>query len=525
MTSLQPHFCRHPIEDQPMAIRRILKHACIAILSGMLCVTTQASHGSDAPSSASGVPSGQPMLLSVKHMRDDLAFMREKIRLQHSNPYLYTHAKTFDQLYRELDRGLDRPLDRLEFYRRAARLAASLKDGHTLVDLQIDDFEAFAKTHGVFPLPVSFINGRLYVAADESDAAKPPPHESRIKEIKPEAIKPNAIKPGVEITAINGKSTSAIVDDYRGLINDVHPIYDVYARLFRELYWLRYGAVPTFTIAYRNNDGSTGTATMASRLFPPGAFHSYQPEGTAYKFEMLPSHRAGLLTINSFSPSDGFDAFLDQSFATLQQNNAGALIIDIRKNGGGSGRLAQQVVSYLTDRPYKLIGAFYVKVTDDLKTLYRQATTHTDEDTRKIVMSHPSGELVDGLKDSGPVVITPVHRDHVFHGDVYLLTANNTFSAAAMFAAYVKCNRLGTVVGEEPGQATNFVADAVPFTMPNSKLTFEVSFSEIHMPCEQSYVHGIRPDDPVTPTPEQLASGKDAALDYTLKLIEQRQRP
>ncbi len=477
------------------------------MLACMICVSAQAGPDSsvaDAPSTAqpTSMPaSGHQAPLSVKQMRDDLAFLRAKILSQHSNPYLYTNAKTFDQLYRELDRGLDRPLDRLEFYRRAARLAASLKDGHTLVDLQIDDFEAFAKIHGVFPLQVSFIGGKLYVSAHQSAEAK--------------------LKPGTEITAINGKSTAAIVEDCQALINDVHPIYDVYARLFRELYWLSYGASPGFAIAYRNKDGSSGTTTVPAHLFPPGAFHSYEPEGLAYKFEILPSSQVGLLTINSFSPSDQFDAFIDASFATLQRGKTDALIIDIRKNGGGSGRLAQQVVSYLTEQPYQLIGAFYVKVTDDLKTLYRQATTHTDEDTRQIVMSHPSGELVDGLKDSGPVVITPVHREHVFHGKLYLLTANNTFSAAAMFAAYIKCNQLGTVVGEAPGQATNFVADAVPFTMPNSKLSFEVSFSEIHMPCEQSYYQGIRPDYPVTPSPDQLAAGKDAALDYTLKLIEQ----
>jgi C-terminal processing protease CtpA/Prc len=117
-------------------------------------------------------------------------------------------------------------------------------------------------------------------------------------------------------------------------------------------------------------------------------------------------------------------------------------------------------------------------------------------------------------------MITPPHRDHVFRGPVYVLTANNTFSAAAMFTAYIKCNRLGKIVGEEPGQSTNFVADAVPFTMPNSGLGFEVSFSEIHMACEQSYYHGIQPDHPFSASRASIAEGKDAVLDFTLGLIE-----
>jgi C-terminal processing protease CtpA/Prc len=108
---------------------------------------------------------------------------------------------------------------------------------------------------------------------------------------------------------------------------------------------------------------------------------------------------------------------------------------------------------------------------------------------------------------------------------VYLLTANNTFSAAAMFAAYIKCNGLGTVVGVSPGQTTNFVADAVPYTMPNSGLTFDVSFSEIHMPCEQSYYDGIQPDIAATPSPDSIATGKDAVLDLTLQHIANGPKP
>ena len=457
--------------------------------------------GDAAPSPIAALPSREAML-SPQQMRSDLAFLREKILAQHSHPFLYTQPDEFERLYREVHASLDAPLDKAEFYRRAARLAASLKDGHTLVDLRLDAFSEFAKNHGVLPLETVFIGSHLYVGVNSSGDPR--------------------LKPGTEILAINRMRVAAIVEAYRGLINDVHPVYDVYARLFRELFWLRYGAPERFAIEFRTDDGKNGTADVPAHIFADNEFHSYIPAGQTFSFKMLPDVGAGLLTINSFAPSPEFDAFLEQTFQTLQARHVPALIIDIRKNGGGSGRLAQQVVSYLTDQPYKLIGAFYVKVTDDLKALYAKGTTHTDEDTRRIVMNNPAGALVDGLKDSGPVMITPTHRDSVFRGAVYVLTANNTFSAAAMFASYVKCNRLGKIVGEEPGQATNFIADAVPFTMPNSELSFGVSFSEIHMACEQSYYHGIRPDYPLRASSASIAQGKDVVLDFATDLIGKR---
>ncbi len=467
-----------------MARRLNLRASCLALLAVVSGLTALPARSQPSPQ------------LTPAQMHGDLAYLRDKIVVQDSNPWLYTSKADFDRLYSRLDGQLNRPMNRLDFYRHAARLAASLRDGHTLVDPLIGDFQAYAQTGGVLPVEVSFIDGRLYVAANASGD--------------------NHLKSGVEITAINGRSIAAIVGDYRGLINDVHPLYDIYARLFREMYWMSYGAPPTFRIAWR--DGRThGVATVPAHVYPADAFHSYLPGGLPYAFTRLPDG-TGLMTINSFAPSDGFAAFLDQSFAELADTGAETLIIDVRKNGGGSGRLAQDTVSYLTDKPYAQIGAFYVKVTDDLKALYARGDTHTDEDTKRLVMDNPSGALVDGLKDSGPIVITPPHRDHVFHGKLFLLTANNTFSAAAMFTAYVKCNALGKVVGQAPGQATNFVADAVPFTLPSSGLTFNVSFSEIHMPCEQNYTQGISPDFPLSPSPGSLASGKDEVLDYALSL-------
>lgn len=487
-----------PAEGEYMLVRKaFVLVSLLTFLCGVCAVGRAAEEQSAQPPQAN---TARDSTLSPQQMRSDLAFLRGKILAQHPHPFLYVPSDEFERLYRDTFGNLDKPLDRVEFYRRAARIAASLKDGHTLVDLRLDAFAEFAKSHGVFPLEAVFVGPSLYVGTNASGDER--------------------LKPGTEIVAINGMPVASIVNGYRSLIDDVHPLYDLYARLFRELFWLRYGAPENFAIEFRGGDGKTGTAQVPAHVFAANEFHSYVPAGETFSFKMLPAAKAGLLTINSFAPSADFDAFLEQTFAALQVERVPALIIDIRKNGGGSGRLAQQLVSYLTDRPYKLIGAFYVKVTDDLKALYAQGTTHTDEDTRKIVMGNPAGTLVDGLRDSGPVVVTPPRREHRFRGAVYVLTANNTFSAAAMFASYVKCNQLGKLVGEEPGQATNFVADAVPFTMPNSGLSFGVSFSEIHMACEQGYYHGIRPDYPLSASPAGIAQGKDAVLDFAVGLID-----
>ena len=143
---------------------------------------------------------------------------------------------------------------------------------------------------------------------------------------------------------------------------------------------------------------------------------------------------------------------------------------------------------------------------------------------RRIVMTNPPGARVDALASTGPAMIDPPARPNRFAGRVLVLTGNNTLSAAAMFAAAVKCNGIAELVGGEPGQATSFLADALPHALPHSGLAFTVSFSEIHMPCDQSYVRGVRPNHPVETTADHLRTGADPVLDHALRLAGEDRR-
>lgn len=435
--------------------------------------------------------------LSVADMRRDLDFLYEKILAQHANPFLYISEREFERRYQQELERLERPLDRIEFYRRAARLASALRDGHTLMEPPLDAFRLHGRSSGVFALDVRFIGERLFVVRDLSGAG---------------------LAPGAEITAIDGRTVPEIVSDFRELITDVHPLFDVYARLFRELLWLRYGGGDDFSIT---TGGNSRRVVIAPARPLDVAEQGRDTRQEAYRFDILPDD-VGLLTIDSFSPSPGFEPFLERCFTRLRAEAVDELIIDIRRNGGGSGRLAQHLMSYLTAEPYTLIDGFFVRVTEDLQALYRRADTHTDVDTRNVVLNNRPGSRVDALAESGPVRVTPEPRAQVFRGRVYVLTGNNTLSAAAMFAAMAKCNSVAEIVGAEPGQTTKFLADALPLTMPHSGLAFTVSFSEIHMPCEQSYVRGIQPNYPAIATPSDLEAGRDVALDTALALIANR---
>ena len=80
----------------------------------------------------------------------------------------------------------------------------------------------------------------------------------------------------------------------------------------------------------------------------------------------------------------------------------------------------------------------------------------------------------------------------MFDGNVFILTSHHTFSSAVDFAEYFQDNKLGTVVGEIPGNSPEHFGNLVlrkdargntvvgEFKMPNSKLGFTTTFKKFY---------------------------------------------
>ncbi len=99
-------------------------------------------------------------------------------------------------------------------------------------------------------------------------------------------------------------------------------------------------------------------------------------------------------------------------------NNADALIIDLRQNGGGSPQMIQLISSYLFSEEPVHLNNFYYRPTD------RHSQTWT--------LPHISGERSPDIP-------------------VYVLTSNRTFSAAEEFSYNMRNLERATLVGETTG--------------------------------------------------------------------------
>ncbi len=132
------------------------------------------------------------------------------------------------------------------------------------------------------------------------------------------------------------------------------------------------------------------------------------------ELRILPGN-VGYLKLNSFS--DFNEAGVVAVGAMNYLSNANAIIFDLRDNGGGSTKMIQLLTSYLFDEPVHL-NSFYIRRTDTIEQFWTQGHV------------------------SGPRLSTT---------DVYVLTSENTFSAAEEFSYNLKNLKRGTIVGDTSG--------------------------------------------------------------------------
>jgi C-terminal processing protease CtpA/Prc len=132
------------------------------------------------------------------------------------------------------------------------------------------------------------------------------------------------------------------------------------------------------------------------------------------KVERLGTGGVGLLELENFLPADAIADTAAAAYGFLAGNDA--IIIDLRKNGGGSPDGVILLCSYFFSEPTHL-NSIYTRTTDSTKE-YR---THD----------------VKGQK--------------LLDKDVYVLTSNRTFSAAEEFTYNLQNQKRATIVGETTG--------------------------------------------------------------------------
>lgn len=196
------------------------------------------------------------------------------------------------------------------------------------------------------------------------------------------------------------------------------------------------------------------------------------------RYEIDEENSLALLTLDSCDYNDVYCDTLREMFAKVKDMNIHNVAVDLRDNGGGSSLVANEFIRYLDVDSYK-----------------------TDSYSWRLGFLMP---YFDGLEVNDRV------SELTFSGDVYILTSNDTFSSAMLFAEYIKDNSLGTLIGEPPGNAAYSCGDITIWRMPESGLI---------MTCSMKIFTRADADNPELEVIPDIPCEAGTAYDVLLEMI------
>jgi carboxyl-terminal processing protease len=214
-----------------------------------------------------------------------------------------------------------------------------------------------------------------------------------------------------------------------------------------------------------------------------------------FQFEMLPDNIA-CLSLDHFESDAGVKAF---EGALPQIMKARALVLDVRKNGGGSTHNGLAILSYLSKEP--ISGSIS----------YRRAESALDR------ARGAAGVVWAPLPDNGE----PFRQAHdqTFVGPVAVLVGPQTFSAAEDFVVAFESMQRGITVGKATAGSTG---QPLVFDLPGGGMARICVKRDVYADGREFVGKGIRPTIEVAGTVEDLRAGRDAALGRAIKELSGR---
>lgn len=502
-----------------------MKH--LAIAAAILALPLSFVGGTAAPLAAQNADPARytPRLLSAEQATRDVALLRRALETVHPGLYRYRDKPAIDAAFARLEAAAAAPITELAFHAEIARLLAAIHCDHTKAEMSeaLDDFRTRNATH--LPLRFQLIEGRMIVVSNDGQTGTPPA--------------------GSEILAVNGMPVPAVLLQLAPLVSyDGTTDQAIAAKLaddsdlmgddFNENYPALFGFPDRWQIEWKPVGGTRATtATLQpirfaqwSALTGPGA--KYRSEFyNAITWRMNgTTARLGIDTFVNYRNPVQATAFLSGFFAVMQEAGTDHLILDLRKNGGGSEDVSVALGRYLIDRPFTWAKPTRYKAVryGDLPQYFE---TWGDREARFNPPLDAFTKTADGWYDRIPVLSgesvsdsdstfeqQPI-GDLAFRGRLTILSGPRNGSGATRTIAQLKEKAGAVVIGEDSaGSAEGPTSGSIFLTkLPESGIKVRIP-EAWNRTAIASFVpgKGVPVDQLVVPTLADFEAGRDRTI-------------
>ncbi|MBC8052537.1 MAG: hypothetical protein H7Y13_05695 [Sphingobacteriaceae bacterium] len=212
-----------------------------------------------------------------------------------------------------------------------------------------------------------------------------------------------------------------------------------------------------------------------------------------------------------------FKDSIKTTFQDLAAKNVESLIIDLRDNGGGDSRLGEHLLSYITNKPFRLEASKKTKISSHWKRRLR--LLNNPWFIKLFSYSIPGGySSTSKMKVRKRKIAEPF-----FKGRVVFLIGSGTFSAANILANGIKDFKLAPLIGESTAEPSNVYSDMLDFMLPNTKLVARSSMAYyIRANGDPTDFNGIAPDYLIKPNGEDVKRRRDAVLNFAKQYLKEK---
>ncbi len=369
----------------------------------------------------------------------------------------------WDSLYMAYLPKVKQTKSTLAYYRLLKEMCAHLHDAHTSV---IPPPELYEELWANLPIGTIYIDGKVYV-----------------RKVNDTALIQKGIVPGVEITHVNGLPVTLYVQD------SIMPFLTASTAQAK-----RYNAYSIFlfsgslrspvVLTLQDTQGKNFDVTLKRREW--SSLHRREKDVI---FRIVEGNIA-YVALNTFGNNEVARTF-DSLFEQIR--TADALILDVRKNGGGNSGVGWKILEYLTDTSFACL----------------QCRSRVYTAQRRL----------NGLRDKWHVEdwTHPADGSNYFQGPVVVLIGPATGSAAEDFVVAFDVMNCGVLIGEPTAGSTG---QPLLFSLPGG-IRGRVCTKRCTYPDGTEFVGiGIQPDIPAAPTVDDLRSGTDAALTKAIDYLK-----
>lgn len=445
--------------------------------------------------------------MTADEMRRDYAKLVGALKEGAPTLYLYTPEAGMDAYFRRMEKQFSEPMLRREFCRRVYETVAAVNDAHTQVMAGRGSESWFKGEKSRLPFKLRILNGRAYVERDYGIG------EAWI---------------GSQVLTLNDRPMNQIIEDMSPLVStDGANRTGVYYQLgettpFALRYRMLYGPAETFKIQFRKPggeeeelvvDGITG-GQLAKAYRARYAGKGGEPIRLEWR-ENTP-----VLFFGNFGQPEvngkPVAQFLQEGFEEIARRGTENLIIDLSGNTGGDLVMPELLAAYLLDAPFQLTASN--TMTKRAYDFYGDSVmTPTDKFLEDMV------QRSDGAWWNPKLSRTVEPLEPGYRGKLYVITEGMNHSSATLFLNALHRAGRAVFIGEEAMGAYHRFAAGMGgvLHLKNADLMVMIPTMVMEMP-KAPFPHkdrGVQPDHKVTPTMADITSGREAGVEYALKLM------